>query len=154
VLEKVEQVAHASGPAFTLHPFRPLKVGLVVSELPGLKESITAGTIEATSMRVAGLTGTLLPPLRCPHAEAPIAAALDQLLQVGAELLLVAGASATVDRRDVGPAAVVRACGRIEHFGMPVDPGNLICLGRIGDTPALVLPGCARSAKANGIDWV
>ena len=69
-------------------------------------------------------------------------------------MLLVAGASAVVDRRDVGPAGIVRAGGRIEHFGMPVDPGNLICLGRIGERPALVLPGCARSPAQNGIDFV
>jgi molybdenum cofactor cytidylyltransferase len=37
---------------------------------------------------------------------------------------------------------------------MPVDPGNLICLGRVGTVPALVLPGCARSPKINGFDWV
>ncbi|HEY0418589.1 MAG TPA: NTP transferase domain-containing protein, partial [Acetobacteraceae bacterium] len=72
----------------------------------------------------------------------------------GAQLLLVAGASATVDRRDVGPAGVVAAGGRILHFGMPVDPGNLICLGEIDGIPSLVLPGCARSPKANGIDFV
>ena len=64
------------------------------------------------------------------------------------------GASAVVDRRDVGPAGIVRAGGEILHFGMPVDPGNLICLGRIGTRPALVLPGCARSPKLNGIDFV
>ena len=64
------------------------------------------------------------------------------------------GASAVLDRRDVGPQGIVRAGGEILHFGMPVDPGNLICLGRIGEHPALVLPGCARSPKLNGIDWV
>jgi molybdenum cofactor cytidylyltransferase len=48
----------------------------------------------------------------------------------------------------------VRAGGEILHFGMPVDPGNLICIGRIGTKPALVLPGCARSPKLNGIDFV
>ena len=64
------------------------------------------------------------------------------------------GASAVVDRRDVGPSGIVRAGGEILHFGMPVDPGNLICLGRIGARPALVLPGCARSPKLNGIDFV
>jgi molybdenum cofactor cytidylyltransferase len=37
---------------------------------------------------------------------------------------------------------------------MPVDPGNLICIGRIEDIPAMVLPGCAKSPKLNGIDWV
>ncbi len=153
VLERVEAIAR-DAPAFTLHPFRKLRTGLILTELPGLKESVTEGTIEATEARIVGLGGTLLPPLRCPHAEAPIAAALQQLLAAGAELLLIAGASATVDRRDVGPAGVVRAGGEITHFGMPVDPGNLICLARIDDAHPLVLPGCARSPRANGIDWV
>ena len=152
-LERVESVAREA-PAFALHPFRKLRTGLILTELPGLKESITEGTIEATEARVHGFGGTLLPPLRCPHAEAPIAAALQQLLAAGAELLLVAGASATVDRRDVGPAGVVRAGGEILHFGMPVDPGNLICICQLGQMPALVLPGCARSPRANGIDFV
>jgi molybdenum cofactor cytidylyltransferase len=48
----------------------------------------------------------------------------------------------------------VRAGGEILHFGMPVDPGNLICLGGSATVPALVLPGCARSPKLNGIDFV
>ncbi|WP_419898133.1 molybdopterin-binding/glycosyltransferase family 2 protein [Roseomonas sp. USHLN139] len=153
----VLQVAEAvirGGTALRVHPFRPLKVGLVLTELPGLKESIMEGAVEATTERVTGLTGTMLPPERCRHEEAAIAEALARLQRAGAELLLIAGASAVVDRRDAGPAAIVRAGGRIVHFGMPVDPGNLICLGRIGPIPALVLPGCARSPKLNGFDWV
>jgi molybdenum cofactor cytidylyltransferase len=146
--------AAASGGAFAVHPFTPHRVGLVISEIGTLKQSIVDGTIEAMAGRVLGLGGTLLTPLRCAHQTAPIAAALAQLRAQGAEILLIAGASATVDRRDVGPAAIVQAGGEITHFGMPVDPGNLICLGRIGALPALVLPGCARSPKLNGIDWV
>ncbi len=135
-------------------PWQARRVGLVLTTLPGLKPAIITGTISATAARVASVGGTMLPPLQCPHQEAPIAAALRQLLAGGADLLLVAGASAVVDRRDVGPSGIVAAGGEILHFGMPVDPGNLICLGRIGDIPALVLPGCARSPALNGIDWV
>ena len=135
-------------------PWQARRVGLVLTTLPGLKESVIAGTVAATEARVLGLGGSLLPPLQCPHQTAPIAAALERLLADGADLLLVAGASAVVDRRDVGPAGIVAAGGEILHFGMPVDPGNLICLGRIGAIPALVLPGCARSPKPNGIDLV
>ena len=140
--------------ALTLHPFRPHTVGLVMTTLPGLKPSILDGTAAATAARVSGLGGAMLEPLRCPHDAAAITVALGRLLDAGAEILLVAGASAVVDRRDVGPAGIVGAGGEILHFGMPVDPGNLICLGRIGPKPALVLPGCARSPKLNGIDWV
>ena len=153
-LAVAEALARQGAPALTLHPFRPLIVGLVITELEGMKESVLEGTAEATEARVRALTGTMLPPLRCAHAEAPIANALQSLMNDGAELLLVAGASAVVDRRDVGPAGIVRAGGEILHFGMPVDPGNLICLARIGTRPALVLPGCARSPKLNGIDFV
>ncbi|MCC6716779.1 MAG: molybdopterin-binding/glycosyltransferase family 2 protein [Acetobacteraceae bacterium] len=154
LLERAEALARDGRAPFTLHPFRPLTVGLVVCELPGMKESVLAGTVEATQARVLALGGTMLPSRRCAHATDEIAAALRDMLAEGADLLLVAGASATVDRRDVGPSGVVAAGGRIIHFGMPVDPGNLICTCEIAGKPALVLPGCARSPRLNGIDWV
>ena len=154
VLSVAEALIRQAGSPLTLHPFQHLKVGLVVTELPGLKDTVTDKTIAVTEQRVIALTGTLLPPLRCPHEEEPVARALDRLLADGADLLLVIGSSAVVDRRDVGPAGIVRAGGEILHFGMPVDPGNLICLGRLRDKPALVLPGCARSPVQNGIDFV
>jgi molybdenum cofactor cytidylyltransferase len=154
VLAVAEALARQGGPALRLEPFHALRVGLVVTELPGLKDSVTEKTIAATEMRVSRLTGTLLSPIRCAHEEGAIARALLELIAQGAELLLVVGASAVVDRRDVGPMGIVGAGGEILHFGMPVDPGNLICLGRIGARPALVLPGCARSPAMNGIDFV
>ena len=126
----VVQVAEAlarQGPAMlSLHPFRPLKVGLVLTELPGIKEGVMEGAVEATRQRVEALCGTLLPHERVRHETAPLAEALLRLRRQGAEVLLIAGASAVVYRRDIGPAAIVRAGGAIEHFGMPVDPGNLI----------------------------
>ncbi len=155
VLGVAEAVARGGrAPAFAIHPFRPLKVGLVLTELPGIKESVMEGAVEATTARIADLRGTMLPVERVRHDEGQVAEGLNRLRRAGAEMLLVAGASAVVDRRDVGPAGIVRAGGEILHFGMPVDPGNLLCLGRIGEVPAMVLPGCARSPKLNGFDWV
>jgi molybdenum cofactor cytidylyltransferase len=80
---------------------------------------------------------------------AEIAAAIGEV-----DLLLIHGASAIVDRRDVIPAAIEAAGGTIDHFGMPVDPGNLLLLGHVEGKPVLGLPGCARSPKVNGFDWV
>lgn len=155
VLSVAEELVRAApAPALALHPFRPLRVGLVMTELPGTKESAMEGAVEVTRARVESLMGTLLPVERVRHDAAAVGDALGRLLRQGAGMLLVAGASAVVDRRDVGPAGIVRAGGRIRHFGMPVDPGNLLCLGAVGDVPALVLPGCARSPKLNGFDWV
>ncbi len=152
-LREAEALARSGSPA-ALHPFRPLRAGLVVSVLPGMKESVLDNGATVTRTRLEAVGATLLPPERAAHGTGAIAAALGHLRASGAELLLVLGASAVVDRRDVAPAAIVAAGGEVEHFGMPVDPGNLLCLGRVGDVPALVLPGCARSPKLNGFDWV
>ena len=62
--------------------------------------------------------------------------------------------SATSDERDVAPEAVRQAGGEVIHYGMPVDPGNLLFFGRLGERPVIGLPGCARAPAMNGADWV
>jgi len=37
---------------------------------------------------------------------------------------------------------------------MPVDPGNLMMVGQARGQPILGAPGCARSPKENGFDWI
>src|SRR5262249_8088471 len=72
----------------------------------------------------------------------------------GIDILLIHGASAILDRRDVIPAAIIAAGGRIDHFGVPVDPGNLLLLRHLGGRAGVGVPGWARSPKVNGFDWV
>jgi len=89
-----------------------------------------------------------------PHETAQLADALTEALRGKPDLVLVSGASAIVDRRDVIPAAIERAGGQVDHFGMPVDPGNLLLLGTLQSTPVIGLPGCARAPARNGLDMV
>jgi molybdenum cofactor cytidylyltransferase len=70
------------------------------------------------------------------------------------EVLFVLTASATSDPHDVAPEALRQAGGSVTAFGMPVDPGNLLFFGTLGDRPVIGLPGCARSPALNGADWV
>ena len=74
--------------------------------------------------------------------------------EVAADVILILTASATSDPDDTAPNAVRCAGGEVLHFGMPVDPGNLLFLGRLGARPVIGLPGCARSPALNGADWV
>ncbi len=142
------------GAAVTLKPFRAMRFALVSTIAPGLKPSVVASTEEITRQRIAALRGTTVSATRTAHTAADVAAEIGSAIAGGAEILLVTGASATVDRGDVVPAGIVAAGGVIDHYGMPVDPGNLLVLGHIGLVPVLALPGCARSPKLNGVDWV
>lgn len=145
--------ATALGPLLQVAPFAAKRVGLIQTRLQGFKESVLDKTVETTRERLGALGSTLVAEQRCGHREDELAPLIEAMADE-TELVLVAGASAIVDRRDVIPAAIERAGGVIEHFGMPVDPGNLMLMGRRGRVPVLGLPGCARSPKINGFDWV
>ncbi|MGL5736423.1 MAG: molybdopterin-binding protein, partial [Beijerinckiaceae bacterium] len=84
---------------------------------------------------------------------APLQAAMQSIVS-NCDLIIVFGASAVTDRRDVIPAAIEAAGGRVDHVGMPVDPGNLLVLGSLAGKPVIGAPGCARSPRENGFDWV
>jgi molybdenum cofactor cytidylyltransferase len=147
-------VARAAAPLIRVAPYRLRKIGVVSTVLPGLAGKVVDKTLKVTEERLAPAGASIIAERRVPHAEAALAKAIDEVFKQGAELVIVFGASAIADRRDVIPAAVEVIGGRIEHFGMPVDPGNLLLVGEVRGRPVVGAPGCARSPKENGFDWV
>src|ERR1700744_142450 len=147
-------VAAAGGSAMRIAPYTVKRVGIVSTLLPGLAPKVIEKTLRVTAERLAPAGAAISAERRVPHDEDALAASIKELLGLGAELVIVFGASAIADRRDVIPAAITEVGGTIEHFGMPVDPGNLLLIGNAGGVPVLGAPGCARSPVENGFDWV
>ncbi|HVX77372.1 MAG TPA: molybdopterin-binding/glycosyltransferase family 2 protein [Bradyrhizobium sp.] len=135
-------------------PYKIKRVGVVSTLLPGLAPKVIEKTLRVTADRLAPAGAEIIAERRVRHEEAALSAAIKELLDLGAELVIVFGASAIADRRDVIPSALEDVGGTIEHFGMPVDPGNLLLIGNAGGVPVLGAPGCARSPVENGFDWV
>ena len=144
----------AGSPVIDVTPLTSKSVGLVLTRLPGTKESLIDKARDAVAERVEGLSGEIGGFVVCDHDTGAVARAIKSLYVKGLSPILVFGASAIVDRQDVIPSAVVEAGGEVDHLGMPVDPGNLLMLGHIGDYPVVGVPSCARSPKLNGFDWV
>ncbi len=153
VVDACAAYAAGTGSLLAVAPLRARRAVLILTQLPGMKESVLERTESATAWRLESLGSALVRTVRCPHAVRPVAEAA-KAAAAEADLVLISGASATQDRRDVVPAAIEVAGGSIEHFGMPVDPGNLLLLARIGAVPVVDMPGCGRSTKLNGLDWV
>ena len=147
-------VADEAKPLVRVAPYRVKKVGVVSTLLPGLADKVIEKTLKILGDRIAPAGAAIVAERRVPHESRALAQALDAVLQAGAELVIVFGASAIADRRDVIPAAVEAIGGTIGHFGMPVDPGNLLLIAQAQGRPVLGAPGCARSPKENGFDWV
>jgi molybdenum cofactor cytidylyltransferase len=141
--------------AVKVMPFVTKRVAVISTVLPGLKASVIDKTLAALDERLQGLAACgAISDVRVPHETSALAVALADAVLAAADIIIVFGASAITDRRDVIPAAIVAAGGRIEHLGMPVDPGNLLLLGELGGARVIGAPGCARSPRENGFDWV
>jgi molybdenum cofactor cytidylyltransferase len=147
-------VAQTAAPLVRIAPYRIRKIGIVSTLLPGLATKVIEKTLRVTEERLAPTGAAIVAERRVPHEKGALARGIEEVLAAGAELVIVFGASAIADRRDVIPAAVENIGGRVEHFGMPVDPGNLLLVGAARGRPVLGAPGCARSPKENGFDWV
>jgi molybdenum cofactor cytidylyltransferase len=141
-------------PVLSFHPFRARKVALIQTELAAVKPTLLDKTVAVTNRRLAAIGSGDAVDLRAPHDPAALGEVMARALADSAGILLVMGGSAIIDRRDVIPAAIEQCGGTVLQFGMPVDPGNLILLGEIRGTPVVGLPGCARTPKLNGFDWV
>lgn len=143
--------------AFEVKPFSPRDVTLIATTLPSLKPSVMDKTRRVLTERLSLSQSRIVSEIRTPHRAEAVTEAIGKALKAGqgdAPMLLIFGASAMADFDDVIPTAIRAAGGRVEHAGMPVDPGNLLVLGWIGDVPVIGAPGCARSPKENGFDWI
>lgn len=121
---------------------------LIITEIPGGAGDKGRAAIEG---RLDALGVDLEAVRVVPHRKEALCAAIEA---APSPLVLILTGSATSDIDDVAPAALVQAGGEIIRFGMPVDPGNLLFLGRCGTQHVIGLPGCARSPALNGADWV
>ncbi len=155
VFEQAAQVLGGDGPALEIAPFRSKTVALIQTRHAGRERSSALDkTRRLLQKRIEARTGRLSTSEVCDHDTGRVAAALTACLATAPDLVLVQGASATSDRRDILPSAIGAAGGRIVRLGMPVDPGNLLLLAEIGGKPVVGVPGCARSPALNGFDWV
>lgn len=145
----VDAACAAGRRALHLHAPSRTRIALVETHTDPTARPLGA---KAITDRLAALGASLFTHRHSPHGEADLAATLGKV--TGADLILILTASATSDLDDVAPGAVRRAGGRVDRFGMPVDPGNLLFLGSLGETPVIGLPGCVRSPALNGADWV
>lgn len=146
---RVEALLRAAE-AVAVAPVAMRSAGIVLTATPGMRPALLDKGAEALRLRLAALGLEVASEARVAHETSALATALRR---AEGEIVLVLTGSATSDRRDVGPAALEAAGGRLQRLGMPVDPGNLSFLGALRDgRPALGLPGSTRSPKLSGGD--
>ncbi len=154
-IKQVEQLIETeSNSVLLVEPWVAKRVGLISTTLSSLKPEIIDKTTRVLQGRLMPTGAAIVSDVRVAHDDAAVADAIKSMASQDLDLIIVFGASAVVDAQDVIPQGIRLSGGSVIQVGMPVDPGNLLVLGRHGDVPVIGAPGCARSPKENGFDWV
>ena len=148
----IEAVARESTPVLSVRPLIPRDVALIISGPESAKERLTESYEAPVRHRIEQLKSRLRPPVFTTHTPQALAKAIESAAD--SDLIIMVGISAIIDRADVAPTALQLAGGAVAHFGVPVDPGSLLMLGYLNDTPVLGAPGCIKSPKVNVVDLI
>lgn len=156
-LRRAEELGRAAGGVLRVRPLRLRRVGVALVSSPAARVRVERGVYPAIETRVAELGGEVCARRSVPPAEGAVAEAVAALAAEGAELIIVAGETSVMDLEDVTPRGIRLAGGRIEHYGAPVEPGNLLLMAYLDSPvasplPVLGAPGCVRSRDANIVD--
>lgn len=150
LVEAAERRAREAGGLAGVLPFRPWRIGAVSHEA---LDAPARARFEAALREKTAWFGSALVGLRFASGAAAVAEALRALEAAGAELVMVAGASA-LDPLDPVYLALGRLGARMERHGIPAHPGTHLWLARLGDTPILGVPTCGMFSQATMLDVV
>ena len=114
--------------------------------------------MEVTKDRLSSCGINKIKEKKCSHEIKSICEQLKKSINENADIILIFGTSAICDINDVIPQSIKDINGTILRLGMPVEPGNLILIADIQfskkNISIIGMPGCARSKKENGVDWI
>jgi hypothetical protein len=151
LVKHVESAAWEAGGLVAVQGFEPRVIGAVTRESlePRQRERFEIALAE----KVDWYGSRLLPVRYAGGDAAAVAADIDAVVGAGAQVIVVAGASA-LDPLDPVFLGIERAGGRMERHGVPAHPGSLLFLARIGARPVLGMPTCGMFSQATTFDLV
>ena len=149
LIEQAERLCRESGPAVELLPFRPLKTFVVATERlkPKARDLFRA----AVTAKLGWYGATVLAVREVARTDGAVAAAYQEAIDSGAELVLFAGASA-IDPLDPAYAELTHAGGDLLQLGAPMHPGSMLWLGRLGEAAVVGVASCAGFGRNSSLD--
>ncbi len=157
LIRQAEQIGAEAGGVVGVRRLLQRRVGVLLVVSPEARERITRLVLPAIEGRVTELGSTIAVVRYAGLDEEEVAEGIAALHASGCDLLITAGETSIMDRDDVTPLGIRMAGGHIEHYGAPVEPGNLLLLAYLDNgtkqgVPILGAPGCVRSRATNIVD--
>ena len=154
----LQNIINVCQECFKILPFQKKNIHLIQTTNQKTRAKILEKTLEVTKDRLSSCGNNKIVEKKCSHEIKSICEQLKESINEDADIILIFGTSAISDINDIIPQSILEINGSVLRLGMPVEPGNLILLAEIKISKKHIsiigMPGCARSKKENGVDWI
>lgn len=150
-VSEAKEAAEHYKPLFEVWPYRPLKVGLVITgteiyegRIKDAFEAILRRKLEAYGVEILGAE-------ICPDDLSRITKAAEKFAAEGAGLVLLTGGM-SVDPDDLTPTAIRELSDEFLFQGLPVQPGNMLTVGKRDGLYFVGVPGASIHSPVTSLD--
>jgi molybdenum cofactor cytidylyltransferase len=149
LIEEAERICRENGPVIELLGFRPLKTFVVATER--LKPKARELFRHAVTAKLGWYGADVLAVREVPRTAGAVAGAYREAIELGAELILFAGASA-IDPLDPAYAELSHTGGELLQLGAPMHPGSMLWLGKLMGAAVVGVASCAGFGRNSSLD--
>ncbi len=152
-LQAAEEIALAVDDFFSVKPLLTPKTGIVITGNEVFSGLIDDKFAPIIRKKLKDYDCSIMGIAFAPDDRERIVSEINQYLQQGAEMIVVAGGM-SVDPDDITRVAIADAGAEDIVYGTPVLPGAMFLYGRFGDVPVLGLPACVLFFRATVLDLI
>ena len=151
-VDRAVAIAKENYPVMQVLPYKPLKVGVIITGNEVYYGRIKDGFEPVMSAKLPKYGAELLGFTKCPDDMDKLLAAVDDFVRRGAELILLTGGM-SVDPDDITPSAIRKTGAEVVTYGVPMQPGNMLMMAYLGRTMLIGVPGASLHSPNTSLDY-
>ena len=150
-IRNVETICRRQGPVLQILPFRPKKVGVVVTGSEIFEKRIQDHSAHIVARKVKAFGSNVVRKITVPDDPFRIGEEIRQMKRAGCQLIVATG-GLSVDPDDRTLEGIRQSGARVVFYGVPILPGSMSVYARLGKTIILGAPACMVHDPTTALD--
>lgn len=150
-IKKIENICRKEGPPLNIIPFRPKKVGVIVTGSEIFEKRIPDRSAGIVKKKVEALGSKVVKNAVVPDDPFLIAEKIREMKSAGCQVIVTTG-GLSVDADDVTLEGIQKSGAEVVFYGVPVLPGSMSAYARLDKAIILGAPACLVHDPVTALD--